>query len=84
MQRTLLPLLQASREDLKRIRDAAGLDKEIAVVDFSEPAQTARTFEAYRALLQTIKTEELNYVGVALLGPKSAVTSLTAGLALLR
>jgi hypothetical protein len=79
-----VPLLQAEAPVIKRIRDSAVEDKNITVVDFSEPARVARTFEAYRELLATTSKENLEYVGVALLGAKELVSSLTAGLPLLR
>ncbi len=73
-----VPLLQASPTDLKNLRDLAGENKEVLVIDFSEPARKARTFEAYRELLALTSNEDLSYVGIALLGPKKLISSMTS------
>ncbi len=54
------------------------------MVGFSEPARAAKSFEAYRQSLQEAKTEDLQYVGIALVGPKEKVAALSKGLPLLR
>lgn len=79
-----VPLLQAEEKDLKKLRDEAAESGDVTLIDFSEPARVARTFEAYRDQLRATSTEDLQYVGVALLGPKKLVSSLTAGFGLLK
>lgn len=79
-----VPLLQSDDVGLKSLRNDAISNPEVTVVDFSEPARVAKTMESYRDLLKARKPEDLSYVGVALFGPKKAVSDLTAGLSLLR
>jgi N-acetylglutamate synthase-like GNAT family acetyltransferase len=77
-----LPMLKASREEIQRIHTAARQHKDLLVVGFSEPAQAARTYDAYKATLETLTAEEINYTGIAVYGDKTVVTGLTKKLSL--
>jgi hypothetical protein len=79
-----VPVLQANEAELKLLRDAAFELNEVEVVDFSEPARTARTFDEYRELLGKTEIHDLQYVGVALMGNKSEISRLTANFTLLK
>jgi hypothetical protein len=81
---TTLPILAANADKIRQIREKAGSLTEILLVDFTEPAQKSLTYEIYRQRIRMISSEQLNYLGVALYGPRNAISKLTGNLPLLR
>ncbi|MDN5698104.1 MAG: DUF2000 domain-containing protein, partial [Rubrobacter sp.] len=65
------------------LRQEAG-QTELLAVDFPESAQTSKTYEEYERKLASRRTEELEYLGLALYGKKKEVDRLTGSLPLLR
>ena len=78
-----IPVLKASGETLRDLRQRAE-DEDLLVVDFTDAAQTSKTYEDYERKIAVISTEQLNYLGVALYGAKKPVNRLTGSLPLLR
>ncbi len=79
-----LPILSASRAQIKQLWEQAAATDGLTVVDVTEPAQRARTYAEYARTLAETPAETLDYLGVALCGPKKSVTKLTGSLPLLR
>ena len=81
-----IPILSASREQVKEIRE--GLFEpafaEVAAIDFSEAAQRCLNYDQYMRSLSQLSAEELFYLGVCMYGPKKKVNKLTGSLPLLR
>jgi len=77
-----LPMLKATREEVQRIYAAAKQQDDLLVIGFSEPAQAARTYDSYKAALETLAAEEIKYSGIAVYGDKAMVTGLTKKLSL--
>nr|WP_320146650.1 DUF2000 domain-containing protein [uncultured Anaeromusa sp.] len=81
-----IPILSASREQVKEIREAMFEPAfvEVAAIDFSEAAQRCLNYEQYIRSLAQLSAEELFYLGVCMYGPKKKVNKLTGSLPLLR
>ena len=81
-----IPILSASREQVKEIREAMfePAFAEVAAIDFSEAAQRCLNYEQYVRSLAQLSAEELFYLGVCMYGPKKKVSKLTGSLPLLR
>ena len=79
-----IPVLRASAEQLRDLRDQAAARDGVTVHDMTPIAQRARTYEQMSATLSGTKPEDVEYLGLALYGPRAAVDSLTGALALYR
>ena len=81
-----IPILSASREQVKEIREAMfeSAFAEVAAIDFSEAAQRCLNYEQYIRSLAQLSAEELFYLGVCMYGPKKKVNKLAGSLPLLR
>ncbi|WP_027938481.1 DUF2000 domain-containing protein [Anaeroarcus burkinensis] len=81
-----IPILSASREQVKEIREAMfePAFAEVAAIDFSEAAQRCLNYDQYMRSLSQLSAEELFYLGVCMYGPKKKVNKLTGSLPLLR
>ena len=81
-----IPILSASREQVKEIREAMfePAFAEVAAIDFSVAAQRCLNYEQYVRSLAQLSAEELFYLGVCMYGPKKKVNKLTGSLPLLR
>lgn len=81
-----LPILKSTQEDLhvlkQKISSEAFLD--LLVVDFSNAAQTTKTYEEYTKKIATYSSEDLQYLGIALYGDRKKINKLTGNLSLLR
>ena len=81
-----IPILSASREQVKEIRETMfePAFAEVAAIDFSEAAQRCLNYDQYMRSLSQLSAEELFYLGVCMYGPKKKVSKLTGSLPLLR
>ncbi len=77
-----IPILRAGEEEIRAIRAKAG-EADLLVVDFTDAAQTSKTYEQYTRKMAAVASEDLRYLGVALYGDRKAVNSLTGSLPLL-
>jgi hypothetical protein len=79
-----IPVLRATAEQLHDLRAQAAARDGVTVHDMTQIAQRARTYEQMSATLSGTKPEDVEYLGLALYGPRAAVDSLTGALALYR
>lgn len=81
-----VPVLKASRERMQALRselfseEYAGL----TVADFSDLAQSCKTYEEFTAKMASCPEKELSYIGLAICGSKKKVNRLTGSMPLLR
>jgi len=78
-----LPILKAPREALQALRQQASAYPEMLVVDVSEAAQRARTYDVYRQTIASQAASTISYLGIALYGEKTAINRLTRDFSLL-
>jgi hypothetical protein len=78
-----IPILAASRPQLSAVRARAAQDG-VGVIDFPAFGQQTTDYEAVLDRVSQTPTAELEYLGVALHGPRRAVGRLTGNLRLLR
>jgi len=81
-----VPVLRGSRETLRTLREALCQPdyEELTVVDFSDLAQGCRTYSAFIERMGQAPHASLQYLGLAICGPKKQVNRLTGSLPLLR
>ena len=77
---TPIPILKSDKMRIKEIRDSLFVS-DVFVVDFCSAAQTTKNYEDYS---KKILSQEPEYLGVAMVGPKKQVNKLTGNLPLLR
>lgn len=71
-----IPMLQCSNEQLKELRTKA-LEKGCDVVDFPKQGQQTKDYEEFLEMMSTANTDDLEYLGIAIIGKKNAVNRLT-------
>lgn len=79
-----VPILKAESEAIKDIRLRGSKQEGLLLVDFTDAAQTTKTYEDYTEKVSSVPSDELKYLGVALYGDKKVVDRLTGSLPLLR
>ena len=81
-----IPILKSNKTQLKELREKLFEDKfnKCIVVDFTNVAQRAKTYDEYAKLLSRTSQDELEYLGVAIYGPKKLVNKLVGSIGLLR
>ncbi len=81
-----VPILKASKEKIKEIRETLYEDKyqEMVVVDFSDVAQSCNDYQDFIEKMKNTNHEDIDYFGVAMCGSKKLVNKLTGSLPLLR
>ncbi|MDP9124685.1 MAG: DUF2000 domain-containing protein [Pseudomonadota bacterium] len=78
-----IAVLAASQDDLGTLRVRAS-EVECDLVDFPVQGQQTTNYQAFRDAVAIVKTQDLRYVGVALVGEKKAISKLVANFALLK
>lgn len=81
-----IPILKGSRDTLKAIRERLYEPEfeELTVADFSDLAQSCKTYEEFGRKMAQVSNEELQYLGIAVCGAKKKVNKLTGSMPLLR
>ncbi len=81
-----VPILKASPETLREIRQKlSGPEYQgLTVVDFSNLAQSCKTYAEFIAKMARTQENTLEYFGIAICGAKKQVNKLTGSLPLLR
>ena len=84
--RTPVPVLAGGPEVFQTLRRRLAEPEfsDVAAVDFTDLAQSCRTYDEWTARAAATPEEDLRYVGLALWGPKKKVDRLTGSLPLLR
>lgn len=81
-----IPVLKTSGAKLRELREKlfeSDLGKTL-VVDFSDVAQSCKTYEEYKEKVSKVTEAGQNYFGLALCGDRKTVNRLTGSLPLLR
>lgn len=81
-----VPILKSSRNLLNKLNETLN-DKyfdDLTVVDFTDLAQSCKTYEEYISKMADTPTQALNYIGILICGNKKKVNKLTGNLPLLR
>ena len=81
-----VPILRGSPESLKQLREKLYQPdfQELTVVDFSDLAQSCKTYAEFVEKMGLAPEDSLGYFGVAVCGPKKTVNQLTGSMPLLR
>lgn len=81
-----VPILRGSAELIKAIREKLYEPEfsELSVVDFSDLAQSCKTYDEFIEKMTMVSETELNYLGIAICGAKKKVNKLTGSMPLLR
>lgn len=81
-----VPILKGNADGIKEIRqrlyDEAFSD--VLCIDFSDVAQSCKTYDEFIGKMKDVDSEDLNYLGVCICGTKKKVNKLTGSLPLLR
>ncbi|HEY9336037.1 MAG TPA: DUF2000 domain-containing protein [Kribbella sp.] len=77
-----IPILRG--DDLQALRAQAAARPDVTVHDMHQVAQRARTYEQMSSTLTGTKPEDIQYLGLALYGPRQSIDSLTGALPLYR
>ncbi len=81
-----VPILKGSPETIKEIREKLYQPEfqDVTVVDFSDLAQSCKTYDEFTEKMGQVSESALQYLGVAVCGPKKKVCKLTGSMPLLR
>lgn len=79
-------ILKGNQSLIKELREKLYQEEfsSVMTIDFSKTAQSCKTYDEYISKMKNIKNHELEYLGIALCGPKKKVNKLTGSLPLLR
>ena len=77
-----IPILRA--DDLRTLRAQAAVRPDVTIHDMHQVAQQARTYDQMSTTLAGTKPEDIQYLGLALYGPRQSIDSLTGALPLYR
>lgn len=81
-----VPILKGNAEIIKSIREKL-YEREfldLTVVDFSDLAQSCKTYDEFTEKMKSVSETELSYFGIAICGAKRKVNKLTGSMPLLR
>lgn len=81
-----LPVLKSTRKELQELKQKTASEEfqDVLVVDFSNAAQTTKTYEEYTDKIAAYTKENLEYLGIALYGDRKKINKLTGSLPLLK
>lgn len=81
-----VPILRGSPEVIKQIREKLYQPdfQDVTAVDFSDLAQSCKTYDEFIEKMGRVPESALQYLGVAICGSKKKVNKLTGNMPLLR
>lgn len=81
-----IPILKGNRVLIKELREKLYQPEysALTVVDFSDVAQSCKTYDEFMGKIADIPEADLHYLGIAIYGNKKQVTQLTGSMPLLR
>lgn len=81
-----VPILRGTPEIIKAIREKLYQPdfQDLVVVDFSNLAQSCKTYDEFISKMENVSESTLQYFGLAICGPKKKVNNLTGSMPLLR
>lgn len=81
-----IPILKGDSEFIKELREKLyeAEYSALTIVDFSDVAQSCKTYDEFIEKISKVPHADLNYFGIAICGNKKLVNKLTGSLPLLR
>ena len=81
-----VPILRGSPESIKQIREKLYQPdfQDLTVVDFSDLAQSCKTYDEFLEKMSHVPESTLQYFGIAICGTKKKINKLTGNMPLLR
>ncbi len=81
-----IPILKSNALELKELREILFDEKyqEVLVIDFTNVAQSTKTYEDYSNAIRSTTLDRLEYLGIAIYGTKKVVNKLVGSIGLLR
>lgn len=81
-----IPILKGNPSLIKELREKLYQPEfsELTVVDFSDVAQSCKTYDEFIGKIANVPEVDLNYFGLAICGNKKQVNKLTGSMSLLR
>lgn len=81
-----VPILKGNIDSIKAIREKLYEPdfSDLTVVDFSDLAQSCKTYDEFIGKMGTAAETDLNYFGIAICGTKKKINKLTGSMGLLR
>lgn len=81
-----VPILKGNIDSIKVIREKLYEPdfSDLTVVDFSDLAQSCKTYDEFIGKMGTAAETDLNYFGIAICGAKKKINKLTGSMPLLR
>ena len=81
-----VPILRGTWPDIKQIREKLYQPEfqDLTVVDFSDLAQSCKTYDEFMEKMGRVSESDLQYLGVAICGSRKKVNKLTGNMPLLR
>ena len=81
-----IPILRGNASMIKELREKLYQPEyaELTVVDFSDVAQSCKTYDEFIGKIAVVPEADLNYFGLAICGGKKQVNKLTGSMPLLR
>lgn len=79
-----LPILSASPDKLRDLFVASQAESSVTTISFTDVAQGCKTYEDYQQKLSNTPFQSLQFLGILIVGPHSAVSRLTGSLPLLK
>lgn len=81
-----IPILKGNSVVIKELREKLYQQEfsELTVVDFSDIAQSCKTYDEFIGKIAKVPGTDLNYFGIAICGDKKQVNKLTGSMPLLR
>lgn len=81
-----VPILKGNIDSIKTIREKLYEPdfSDLTVVDFSDLAQSCKTYDEFIGKMGTAAETDLNYFGIAICGTKKKINKLTGSMGLLR
>lgn len=81
-----VPVLKGSDKIISNLRNRLYDDEfsELAVVDFTELAQSCKTYDDYVSKMAECTNDDLKFMGLAICGNKKKINKLTGSMPLLR
>ncbi len=81
-----IPILKGNKEFLNDLREKLYQNEyqNLIVADFSDVAQSCKTYDEYIDKISEIDSKDITYFGIAIYGNKKQVNKLTGSIGLLR
>jgi len=81
-----IPVLKGTKQLIKELlaEVKSKYNNEVTVVDFSKTAQLSTDYDDYTVKAKNLSSDEFEYLGIGIYGPKRIVNKLTGSIALLR